>query len=133
MPVYFKDQIEEVKDLYLPTMQKTVVGELMKVGFVKYAVGETPPPHDHPNEEQFIVVLKGRLAVFIDEKETVIYPGDIVHIPRGTLHGIHVVEEEVEFFVCKSPTGGGQLSSDYRASERASEVRRKLQDFEVQD
>ena len=33
---------------------RTVAGEFMKVGHVTYQAGDGPPPHFHPNEEQFL-------------------------------------------------------------------------------
>ena len=126
MPVYVKEEMKEVKDLYLPTMQKTVVGEFMKVGFVVYQMGEGPDPHVHKNEEQFLLLLRGRLAMILDDDEHLVNPGDLVHIPRDTVHGIRVVEAPAEFFVAKSPTHTGALSSDYSRSDKADEVKERL-------
>jgi len=43
------------------SIQKSVPGELMKAGIVTMPKGVEPPLHVQPNEEQFTLVLKGKL------------------------------------------------------------------------
>jgi mannose-6-phosphate isomerase-like protein (cupin superfamily) len=44
------------------------------------------PVHRHSREDEYSVVLKGRLGVFQDGEEVIASPGDIVFKPRGHWH-----------------------------------------------
>ena len=107
--------------------QQTVAGELMKAGMVTYQVGGGPPPHFHPNEEQFVLVVSGKANMILGEEVRTIGPGDLVHIPRNARHGIRVVEAPYIFFTVKSPAGDGSLNQDYNRDKGAESMRRRLQ------
>ncbi|MEP4380591.1 MAG: cupin domain-containing protein [Alphaproteobacteria bacterium] len=83
-------------------------------------------PHSHPNDEQYVYVLAGRAAQLLGDEITSVGPGDIVHIPRHTVHGMRVLESPYRFFTCKSPSGTGQLSEDYTEVPNAAELQRRL-------
>jgi mannose-6-phosphate isomerase-like protein (cupin superfamily) len=44
------------------------------------------PVHRHSREDEYSVVLEGRLGVFQDDEEVIATPGDIVFKPRGHWH-----------------------------------------------
>jgi mannose-6-phosphate isomerase-like protein (cupin superfamily) len=44
------------------------------------------PVHRHSREDEYSVVLEGRLGVFQDDEEVLAAPGDIVFKPRGHWH-----------------------------------------------
>ena len=44
------------------------------------------PVHRHSREDEYSVVLEGRLGVFQDGEEVIATPGDIVFKPRGYWH-----------------------------------------------
>ena len=44
------------------------------------------PVHRHSREDEYSVVLEGRLGVFQDDEEVFATPGDIVFKPRGHWH-----------------------------------------------
>lgn len=46
------------------------------------------PLHRHSREDEYSVVLEGRLGVFQDGEEVVAAPGDIVFKPRGHWHTV---------------------------------------------
>jgi mannose-6-phosphate isomerase-like protein (cupin superfamily) len=48
--------------------------------------GLAAPLHRHSREDEYSVVLEGRLGVFQDGEEVVATPGDIVFKPRGHWH-----------------------------------------------
>ncbi len=126
MPIYNIAEMEEKRDSVGPAVAKTVAGELIKVGIVTYQAGEGPPPHFHPNEEQFILMLEGRMRMVLGEEERVIGRGDLVHIPRNTRHGVCAIGGPAVFFAAKSPVGTGDLSQDYNKAKDAEEVWKRL-------
>jgi quercetin dioxygenase-like cupin family protein len=126
MAIYKTADMPAQRDEVAPFEAKSVAGELMKVGLVRYEEGKSPPPHFHPNEEQFIYLLEGRMRMVLGDEMQVIEPGDIVHIPRNVRHGILPVEGHVLFFTCKSPSGDGSLVQDYNRATDADEVIKAL-------
>lgn len=54
------------------------------VGEVK--PGEGPPPHLHRDREEYFFVLEGTYSLGVNGKESVIGPGTLVFVPRGTVH-----------------------------------------------
>ena len=58
MPIYRADEMVATPDVVNPNvMMKQFGGDLIKVGIVSYEDGEAPPPHSHPNDEQWIYML----------------------------------------------------------------------------
>jgi quercetin dioxygenase-like cupin family protein len=107
-------------------MRKSVAGELIKVGITTYQAGEGPPPHFHPNEEQFMLVLEGKMKMVVGDEERIIEPGDLVHIPRNTRHGVCAIGGPAVFFAAKSPVGSGDMAQDYNKATDADEVWTRL-------
>jgi quercetin dioxygenase-like cupin family protein len=130
MSIYRTNEIEYKPDDTAPALMKTFVGEFMKVGLVYYEEGVAPPPHFHPNEEQFIYVLEGKLRMVLGDETTTIEPGDIVHISRNLRHGILPVEGHCLFFTCKSPAGDGRLAQDYNKADDADEKMAEMEKIE---
>ncbi len=106
---------------------QSVAGELMKAGMITYPEDGGPPPHFHPNEEQFLLVTSGKANVILGEETRVVVPGDLVHVPRSERHGLRVLEAPFSFFTVKSPAGDGDLYQDYNKAEDAEEARKKLE------
>ncbi len=128
MPFYRISEMEEKHSKVGPAVAKTLAGELMKAGVVTYLKGEGAPPHFHPNEEQFILVLEGKRVFILGDEERVVGPGDLIHIPRNTRHGGRTLDEKAVFFAVKSPCGDGNLSQDYNKAADADEVVRRLEE-----
>jgi quercetin dioxygenase-like cupin family protein len=129
MPVYKAQDMQATPDVINPNvMMMQFGGELIKVGIVTYDIGETPPPHSHPNDEQWVYMLEGRVAHLLGDEIFNLGPGDLVHIPRNTVHGIHIIESPCRFFTCKSPAGSGNLSEDYTVVPNVVELQRRLAD-----
>ena len=103
-----------------------VAGELIKVGVVSLQQGEEPEPHYHPNEEQFVMVLSGKLQMLVGDETAVVGPGDLVHIPRNVMHGIKVLEGPMVWFNCKSPVGNGDIKQDYTEAPNSSDMKATL-------
>jgi len=49
--------------------------------------GTFVPPHVHHEQDEFLYVLSGRYDVWLDGKEQVAKPGDLVRLPKGVPHG----------------------------------------------
>ena len=62
MPFFNINDMKTKMDKTAPGMAATVVGEFMKVGVMTYEDEIGPPPHFHPNEEQFVLVLEENCA-----------------------------------------------------------------------
>ena len=56
---------------------QTAVGEFMKAGIVTKPDEEGPPLHMHPNEEQFTLVLEGKLHFVLGDEERICERGDL--------------------------------------------------------
>ncbi len=129
MPIYKAGEMKLTPDVINPNvMMKQFGGELIKAGIVSYEEGEAPPPHVHPNDEQWIYLLEGRLAGLIGEETFIIEPGDLVYIPINQPHGIRLLESPCKFFTCKSPAGSGNLSEDYNALPNIEELILRLEE-----
>ena len=127
MPVYKAQDMQATPDIMRPNiMMNQFGGELIKVGIVTYESHEAPPPHYHPKDEQWVYMLEGRVAHLLGDEIITIGPGDLVHIPRNTVHGIRILESPCRFFTCKSPAGSGQLSEDYTDIPNVDELNRRL-------
>ena len=60
MPFYRISEME-TKHIDMGKAQtQSVAGELMKAGMITYPADGGPPPHYHPNEEQFLLVMDGQ-------------------------------------------------------------------------
>ena len=129
MPIYKAKEMEATPDVVNPNvMMMQFGGELIKVGIVTYQEGETPPPHSHPNDEQWLYMLEGRVAHLLGDEIFTMGPGDLVHIPRNTVHGIRILDSPCKFFTCKSPAGSGGLSEDYTDVPNVEKFIKRLED-----
>ena len=126
MPFFRISEMKSKKASVSSAMEKGVAGELIKVGVVTYQEGEGPMPHFHPNEEQFMLMLEGKLRMVLGEEERVIEKGDLIHIPRNTRHGVRAVWGPATFFAAKSPVGNGDMGQDYNRAKDADEVWKRL-------
>jgi len=123
MPFYQLDELELMPSLANNKVELgAVVGEYMKFGIVTKPEGEGPPLHEHPNEEQFTVVIKGELHFILGDEDRVVGPGTLVHIPRHTRHRSRPVNGPATFLTVKSPAGNGHLDQDYNRRPEAAEM-----------
>lgn len=126
MPFYEIEGMKESPSKTNPRVTaRSVVGEFMKVGVVTKPEGEGPPLHMHPNEEQFTLILDGRLHYILGEEDKIVERGDLIHIPRRTNHRSRAVGGEATFFTVKFPAGTGELDEDYNVAEGAGEAEKK--------
>ncbi|MDT2019228.1 cupin domain-containing protein [Methylocella sp. CPCC 101449] len=50
--------------------------------------GTFVPPHIHPDQDEYLYILEGRLDFMLDGRDESATPGDTVRLPRGKPHGI---------------------------------------------
>ncbi|MDA0998941.1 MAG: cupin domain-containing protein [bacterium] len=126
MPFYrFSEMKKKDSDVAVGQMQ-SVPGELMKVGVMTFPEGKGPPAHFHPNEEQYVLVLEGKVRMIVGEEEETVEKGHIVHLPRGVVHAMRILEGPAVFFTAKSPAGDGGLTQDYREVDGGDAYERRL-------
>jgi quercetin dioxygenase-like cupin family protein len=127
MPIYHIAEMKKDRpDLNPAMIIQTVVGEFMKAGIVTKPASEGPPLHMHPNEEQFTLVLEGKLHMILGDEDRIVERGDLIHIPRFTPHRSRAVEGTAVFFTVKYPAGSGDLNQDYNKVEGAEKAEEKF-------
>jgi quercetin dioxygenase-like cupin family protein len=50
--------------------------------------GTFVPPHIHPNQDEFVYMLEGRMDVVLDKQELFANAGDLIRLPMGSPHGL---------------------------------------------
>jgi quercetin dioxygenase-like cupin family protein len=126
MPFYEIDQIPKKHPKLTPmTTQQTVPGELMKANISIKPEGKGPLLHEHPNEEQFSLVLEGNLHCILGDEDRIVGPGVLIHIPRNTPHRSRPVGGPAKIFSVKSPVGDGDMNQDYNEAEGAEEAEKR--------
>ena len=71
--------------------------------------------------------VKAQEAI-LDGEVIVSGPGDLIHIPRNTVHGGgRTVDEETVAFAVKSPAGSGVMGEDYNLAENADELLERVE------
>ncbi|MEO1102630.1 MAG: cupin domain-containing protein [Pseudomonadota bacterium] len=67
--------------------------------------GTFVPPHQHPDQDEFILMHSGTFDLVLDGKETSATAGDLIKLPRGIMHGIfNKSDAPVHCFFWVSPT-----------------------------
>ncbi|HSB71784.1 MAG TPA: cupin domain-containing protein [Candidatus Methylomirabilis sp.] len=126
MPIYHIAELTSTRPDVNPAMIiQSVTGEFMKAGIVTKPEGEGPPLHMHPTEEQFTLVLEGKLHMILGDEDRIVEHGDLVHIPRFTPHRSRAVGGPAVFFTVKYPAGSGDLNRDYHEVAGAEEAEAK--------
>ena len=77
MPFYKISEMETIPTAVGNGAVQMTAGELMKAAMVTYRMGDGPPPHFHPNEEQFILMLEGKFNMILGDD-----PHPPQHAPR---------------------------------------------------
>jgi mannose-6-phosphate isomerase-like protein (cupin superfamily) len=127
MPIYQIAEMKKQRTALNPAMIfQSVAGEFMKAGIVTKPESEGPPLHMHPNEEQFTLILEGRLHMIVGDEDRIVERGDLIHIPRLTPHRSRAVGGPAVFFTVKSPAGDGDLNQDYNKAEGAEKAEERF-------
>jgi len=74
--------------------RQMVVGQNLMICRFRFAPLLATPEHTHPHE-QISMVVSGRVRFFVEGKERIASPGDVLHFPSNCRHGATMMEEEV--------------------------------------
>jgi len=93
MPLYRLGSIEgeAVNEL---TTRKYINGERVTIAHFTFKKGARVRRHSHINE-QFSIVLTGRLRFRVGDEEYVANDGDVVYIPPNVEHEVEVLEDSI--------------------------------------
>lgn len=69
-------------------------GELLEVEAMWSGGGAMPPAHFHPAQDEHFEVVDGHLRVLVDGAELVLGPGDVLDVPRGTVHAMTAARDD---------------------------------------
>ena len=78
--------------------------------------GRRPPPHLHPAQDERFTVLEGTLHARIAGDERVLHAGDVLEVPRGTVHTMWATDEPVRMRWETRPAG--RTAAWFRAIDR---------------
>jgi unsaturated pyranuronate lyase len=90
--------------------RQMVVGERIMVVRFRFKPFLVTPEHTHTHEQMSLVV-SGRVRFFIEGKERIAVPGDVLHFPPNCLHGATMMDEEVVLIDIFSPIREDFLTS----------------------
>jgi quercetin dioxygenase-like cupin family protein len=79
-------------------------GQLM-IGRFDVSEGEAPPYHQHANEDEVFMLIKGTALVWVDDKETELSEGGIVFLPKGIPHGYRITSKKADLLMINTPAG----------------------------
>ena len=70
--------------------------------------GRSHPFHQHPTREEIIYVVEGQAEQWVDREFRILKPGEIAHIPIGTVHGTwNPFKERLVFLAILAPANAG--------------------------
>ena len=81
--------------------------------------------HTHPELEEVIYVLEGRLEQWVEKESRVIGPGEVAHIPKGVVHAsFNPGPGDAVFLAILSPAScAGPFAVDVSAEEPWKSIR----------
>lgn len=87
--VNLKDKFKLIDDYWSPALVGELNGQGVKLAKFK---GEFPK-HQHDNEDELFLVIKGKCCLELDEKTIELNQGELFIVPKGTTHRPYAVEE----------------------------------------
>lgn len=74
--------------------------DVLTVGRCFIQPGRNNPVHHHPNCDEVLTVVRGRIRHRVDEEYLEMGPGDTVSIPLGATHNaVNIGDEECELLI----------------------------------
>ena len=75
----------------------------MTFGIATILPGQINPRHRHPNCDEILHLLKGRLEHSLGEQKFLLNPGDTISIPAGQWHNARALDgQDAEMVICFS-------------------------------
>jgi quercetin dioxygenase-like cupin family protein len=69
-------------------------GELLEMEAFYRPHGQMPPPHYHPNQDEYFQVLAGEFQVILESDTLTFSSGEAFKIPAGASHAMHNMSAE---------------------------------------
>jgi quercetin dioxygenase-like cupin family protein len=91
--------------------RQLIVGQDLMLARVLLKQGCIVPEHSHPNE-QLTYILEGALKFWIDGKEIVVRPGEVLTIPPNMPHKAEAVEDTVDIDIFYPPRADWMSGKD---------------------
>jgi mannose-6-phosphate isomerase-like protein (cupin superfamily) len=118
----------EVLDLDWGTIEWHVSGPLgnsdtLTTGRGVIAVGKANGRHFHPNADEVLHVVSGRIRHTMDDVAVEMGPGDTVSIPRGVYHNAENIGEEPAVFFLAFDTAWREVVGEYARTVSKREKR----------
>lgn len=75
--------------------------DTLTVGKCFIAPGRNNPVHHHPNCDEVLHVIRGRILHRVDDERVEMTAGDTISIPKGAIHNAtNIGDEECELLIC---------------------------------
>jgi quercetin dioxygenase-like cupin family protein len=100
-----------VENLNSQLGRQLIVGQDLMLARVLLKKGCVVPEHSHPNE-QLTYILEGALKFWIDGKEIVVNPGEVLTIPPNMPHKAEAMEDTVDIDVFYPPRADWMSGTD---------------------
>jgi mannose-6-phosphate isomerase-like protein (cupin superfamily) len=112
--INIKNKLELINDLWKPRIITELNGQQVKISKVK---GEFVW-HDHKNEDELFIILKGSLKMMFRDRTEVVNEGEMIMVPKGIEHK-PVADEEVwmMLFEPKNIKHTGEVESELTIKE----------------
>ncbi len=108
--VNLEDKFKLIKGYWSPALIGELNGQGVKIAKFK---GEFPK-HQHDNEDELFLVVKGQCFLELDEKTIELNEGELFIVPKGTTHRPYAVEEaHVLMFEPMSTLNTGNTENEY--------------------
>jgi unsaturated pyranuronate lyase len=91
--------------------RQLIVGQDLMLARVLLKKGCIVPEHSHPNE-QLTFIVEGALKFWIDGKEIVVRPGEVLTIPPNMPHKAEALEDTVDMDVFYPPRADWMSGKD---------------------
>jgi quercetin dioxygenase-like cupin family protein/uncharacterized damage-inducible protein DinB len=103
-------------DCPMPLLERRrILGDMAMISHITLHKGCLVPVHQHANE-QFSVVLRGRIRFTLADREVDVTAGEVIHLPSNAPHGAEAMEETEVLDIFAPPSAGTGI--DRQSSSR---------------
>jgi quercetin dioxygenase-like cupin family protein len=83
---------------------KATNGQLM-IGRFDVSEGEAPPYHQHTNEDEVFMLIKGTALVWVDDQQSELGEGGVVFLPKNIPHAYRITSKKADLLMINTPAG----------------------------